>query len=392
MMPSLEERALNTINGVDIEDERLASIAGYGAPKAKPESARPLFGFIPASEFLGAITAPDWTIRDILESDSLVVLFGDPESGKSFMAMDWAACVATGRPWNGFKVKQGPVLYINGEGRNGVNRRFTAWAIANQCPLTESPLFMSTMTTALTDSISRAEIEAVVAEFVRTYGEPRLVIIDTLARNFGPGDENSTQDMTVAVATCDAIRELTHATVALVHHSGHGDKNRARGSIVLKGAADAEYRMARMESGDTTMEAVKMKDAAKPQPMSFRFAEVELGVQDDEGREVTSAVLKRIEYQPAEEVGMPQRGRPAGTGKNQAKVLEILVKQHAWHVRNVVRDGRDQAQARVMVEVWRDECVKHGIPKNRFADAMAALKRDGKVRFDSGFVFLEGEQ
>lgn len=345
-----------------------------------------VFGFIPAAQFLGAIAAPDWTIRDIVEADSLVVIFGDPESGKSFLAMDWAASVATGRDWNGFKVKQGPVLYINGEGRNGVNRRFTAWAIANQCPLLESPLFMSTMTTALTDEISRAEIEAVIAEFVRTHGQPRLVIIDTLARNFGPGDENSTQDMTVAVATCDAIRELTRATVALVHHSGHGDKTRARGSMVLRGAVDAEYRMAKLANDDTTFEATKMKDAAKPAPMSFRFASVELGVQDEEGREVTSAVLKRTEYQAIDEIGLPGTGRPKGGGKNQEKALSILDRLHAAQARAAAREGRELNQGYISVEKWRDECMAADVPRNRFGEAMAALKRSGQVRIDCGFA------
>lgn len=363
-----------------------ASVVG----DAGDDASRRVFRFIPASQFMGKITAPDWTIRGFLESDALVVLFGDPETGKSFAAMDWAACVACGVAWKGNKVKQGPVLYINGEGHNGVNRRFTAWAIANEQPILTAPLFMSTMTTALTDATSRAEIEAVVAEFIREHGQPRLVVIDTLARNFGPGDENSTQDMTLAVATVDAIRALTRATVVLVHHSGHGDKNRARGSIVLKGAADAEYRMARMESGDTTLEAVKMKDAAKPAPMSFRFAAVELGLQDDEGEEVTSAVLQRIEYVPPAEAGMPSEGRPSGSGKHQTAAYSTLQRMYAEHVRNVQRDGRDPSNAMVKAEHWRDECVKHGMPRNRFNDALAALKRDGRVRFDSGFAFPEG--
>lgn len=349
------------------------------------------FAFMPARHFLGAITAPDWTIRRIIEADSLVVLFGDPESGKSFMAMDWAACIATGREWNGHKVKRGPVLYINGEGKNGVNRRFTAWAIANQCPLHDAPLFMSTTTTALTDAVARAEIEAVVAEFVRTYGPPQLIIIDTLARNFGPGDENKTQDMTLAVATCDAIRELTRATVVLVHHSGHGEKDRARGSMVLKGAADAEYRMGRMENGDTTLQAVKMKDATKPEPMSFRFADVELGALDEEGQPVTSAVLKRVEYQAPDQVDLPSRGQPAGGGKNQTKALKLLNQLFGRYLQNVIKDGRDPIQARVRIEDWRDLCVEHGMARNRFAEAMASLQRAGKVRFDSGFAFPEAD-
>src|SRR3546814_13446610 len=69
-----------------------------------------------------------------------------------------------------------PVLYINGEGHNGVNRRLTAWAIANGVDLRQHPLYLSSTTTALTDEASRAEFEAVVAEFIRAFGKPRLKI------------------------------------------------------------------------------------------------------------------------------------------------------------------------------------------------------------------------
>src|SRR3546814_7905243 len=75
-----------------------------------------------------------------------------------------------------------------------------------------------------------------------------------------------------AIDTVDAIREMTGAWVIAIHHSGHSDKSRARGSIVLRGAADTEYRMGRLNTGgDTLLESTKMKDGAKPPLMSFRF-------------------------------------------------------------------------------------------------------------------------
>src|SRR3546814_14339654 len=109
-----------------------------------------------ASECLKPPTPPNWIVDGIAETDSFCVLFGDPESGKSFMAMDWACCVATGTPWKDRKVKKGPVLYINGEGHNGVNRRLTAWAIANGVDLRQHPLYLSSTPTALTDERSEA--------------------------------------------------------------------------------------------------------------------------------------------------------------------------------------------------------------------------------------------
>src|SRR3546814_6726731 len=94
-----------------------------------------------------------------------------------------------------------------------------------------------------------------------------------------------------------------------------------RGSIVLRGAADTEYRMGRLNTGgDTLLESTKMKDGAKPPLMSFRFADVELGVQDEHGHEVTSAVLIQTHYNAAEASTAPPSRR--GQGKNQGKGLD----------------------------------------------------------------------
>lgn len=394
----IEARALADLR-CDPRDEALAETygervrSGVAAHTMPPPPPRTILRFVPISEFLTQVTAPRWLIRDIVERDSLLLVFGDPESGKSFLVMDWAACVATGHTWNGFEVEKGPVLYINGEGHNGINRRFTAWAIANQVNLVDSPLFVSSTTTALTDEVAREELLAVVSEFMRGHGQPLLIVIDTLARNYGPGDENSTQDMTRAIATCDAIREITGATVAMVHHSGHGDKNRARGAMALRGAVDAEYRLQRVpDSSDTTLQCTKMKDAEKPAPMQFRFASVELGAQDDHGREVTSAVLKRTDYVQPDELPKAKSGRPPGTGKHLRTAIDTLQRLRLQAVRNVTQSGRDPAEARVQVESWRDACLADGMHRNRFAEAMAQLKASGRIRLDYGFVHLAEDE
>jgi hypothetical protein len=61
----------------------------------------------------------------------------------------------------------------------------------------------------------------------------------------------------------------------VVHHSGHGDKQRARGAMALKGAIDFEYRAEK--SDDTiTLTNTKMKDATGPDPLAFRLQGVPL--------------------------------------------------------------------------------------------------------------------
>lgn len=345
---------------------------------ARDEPQVPRLRFVPASEFLKPPTPPNWVIDGIAETDSFCVLFGDPESGKSFMAMDWACCVATGAQWKSKQVKQGPVLYINGEGHNGVNRRLTAWAIANGVDLRTHPLFLSSTTTALTDEVARAEFEAVVAEFVREHGKPALIVIDTLARNFGPGNENDTSDMGRAVETIDAIRVMTGAWVVVIHHSGHGDKTRGRGNIALPAAADTMYRMGRQNSaGDTLLENAKIKDGNKPPPMTFRFADVELGVQDEHGHEVTSAVLIQTHYDPAEITSTPPSAK--GRGKNQSKALTLLEDMLDSRRSKIEASGRDGSTAHVTMLEWREACRADGMPRRRAYEVTQAMVDAGRV-------------
>jgi RecA-family ATPase len=63
---------------------------------------------------------PRWLIRDWLPASSLILIYGEPGAGKTFVALDIAVAIATGRDWNGNKVARGIVLYIAAEGVAGL--------------------------------------------------------------------------------------------------------------------------------------------------------------------------------------------------------------------------------------------------------------------------------
>lgn len=352
-------------------------------PRENEKKPRRRLKFLPVGELVASFRPPAWQIRKILEADSLAVVYGAPESGKSFLLIDWACCAVAGVDWCGYKVKQGPVLMIVGEGRNGYARRLAAWSRTHRQPLESLPLFVSNMATALTHVQARRELEAVIGDFIADHGSPVLIVVDTLARNFGPGDENSTSDMTTAIATCDAMRELTGAAVVLVHHAGKDTSKGARGSMALRGAIDCEYLMVREVDNLVRVEASKMKDAERPEPMAFRFQRVGLGFDDEEGEEVTSAVLARVDYSAA----APAKKTPAG-GKHQRRAVELLRDRYEQSRANLRKSGRDESEARVSLEVWRDLCVDDGMPLNRFHDAKNTLINVGRVRSEFGFVYL----
>jgi hypothetical protein len=136
------------------------------------------------------------------------------------------------------------------------------------------------------DEMSAEQVAECVADLASEHGQPRLIIIDTLARNFGVGDENSTSDMSRFIFAMDDLQaRFPECTVLNVHHSGHGDKARARGAIALKGALDLEYRVEKTDSV-IKLTNTKMKDAEAPPDQFFESVGVDL---DDNA---SSAVLQ----------------------------------------------------------------------------------------------------
>lgn len=248
------------------------------------------FQFIRAAEI--EQVEPDFLIAGLLESESLAAMNGAPGAGKSFLALDVAASIALGLPFHGRSTKAGPVCYIASEGNRALRRRLAAYERAHDAVLTNAPLFISRSGAQFLDPESATGVARAVATIAETEGPPRLVIVDTLAGNFG-GDENSTQDMTAFVRAMASLIQEFRTTILLVHHVGHGDRSRGRGSSALRAALDAEYLVD--ASGITIrLSATKMKEAALPHPIAFHLQEIEIG-STAVGEPITSAALVEIE-------------------------------------------------------------------------------------------------
>lgn len=242
--------------------------------------------------------APEFLIDGLIETDIAGMIFGDPGCGKSFIAVDIGLSVATGTPFHGRKVKQGAVFYIAGEGHNGLARRFAAWAKDRDVSIKLAPLFKSNRAAQFLDRESAAAVSAAVESLADIHGPPALIIIDTLARNFGPGDENSTSDMNCYVAALDDLRaHYPGCAILTIHHTGHGDKSRGRGAISLPGALDFNARAEKV-NGVVTLTTIKMKDAEEPAPLAFEFCQVDLGGG-------ASSVALRSTMAPAERAAAP---------------------------------------------------------------------------------------
>lgn len=215
---------------------------------------------------------PPWTVDGVL--GGLGLLWGEAGVGKSFVACSLAAAVATGRPWLGHRVTEGPVVYIAGEGgAPSVARRLDAALAALRFdPDDGTPLWI--ITPGVDMVAGPAEVMAVMDGVV-----PQLLIVDTLARCFG-GDENSSQDMGKFVHTLDLLRDLYGGSVLVVHHANKTDSvgaRRVRGSSVLYGAVDVSMELRFAGNGCMALVADKLRDRDVSDAVAeLRFEQVAL--------------------------------------------------------------------------------------------------------------------
>ena len=298
----------------------------------------------------------NWAIKGWMERNSVGILWGEPGTYKSFVAIDWALSLVYRLPWLGqFEIvgPGGPAVFIVGEGRAGIERRISAWQLEHGVPVGENPgqsigISRGAIMLNAPAADRRRTVDTLIEQVREMSRCPAIVVVDTLARN-SIGDENAQQDMNALMAAADQIREAFPGSILLfVHHANK--QGGIRGSVVIPGAVDFNYRLER-RPGEKSVTIVneKMKEAEPPLPYRLRAKLVHIGVAEDANGEpetIDSLVMEIME--PVQEDSMESRvveavrklrlfGRVTGNdvfqflGGNRNRVLAM--------VREAVEDG-----------------------------------------------------
>jgi hypothetical protein len=332
-----------------------------------------------------ALTKPEYTVHGLIERDTVGGVFGNKSTLKSFWAIDMGLCVSLGKDFHGRKVRGGLVVYVVGEGGNGIRRRAEAWAQHHNEPIEHNPnFFVTTRSTPFMDSFEVIGLREEITELAEKVDEPvSLVVIDTMARNFGDGDENSTKDAGVFIDNVNNyIRTAFNTSVLVVRHTGHQHQERARGASAIGAALDYEYRATRQgDSLSMQIETEKPPKDGPPHPPISYTAHKQTWEDPKEGR-LDSLVLTENKTFRSEE--SPQTGK---LGPNQTKMLKALRELYRRQRKHLQKSGYDPNGAKVSAEDWRRAC--DDMDSQAFWKAKTKLK-DRQLIEDTGvYVYLK---
>lgn len=233
---------------------------------------------------------PEWQVQNLLIRGQTCVIVGDSQSGKTFCALDLAACIATGRDFMRLPTKKGAVLYLAAEGGSGLVKRVTA-LITRYPDLPVSDLKFWRLPVELSNT--KASIVGRARQLVKEVG---LIVIDTLSQTFQiDGDENSSADMTEYVKAASYIAQELGCPVLIVHHCGKDSTRGARGASSLRCNVDTMIMVSNKDGHRTAStdpsKGAKQRDG-EPIEFCFSLRQVSVGPNGE-----TSCVIEQTEVQ-----------------------------------------------------------------------------------------------
>ena len=230
-----------------------------------------------ADELPDEFTPPDELVEGVLTAGDGSVLYGDSNSGKTFLMIDMACAVARGVPWMGKRTEPGLVVYLAAESPASVRSRLQAYQKHHGVKVPNFAIVQSPIDLFDGDADTDKVIQ-VVRQLEQQRGQKaRLIIGDTLARLSAGANENAGQDMGLVVRRFDRIRTECKAHFCLIHHSGKSAAAGARGWSGVRAAVDTEIEITDSPSG-RCCEITKQRDLpSKGERIGFKLEVVTLG-------------------------------------------------------------------------------------------------------------------
>ena len=294
-------------------------------------------------------------MKGLVPARSVGVLFGEPGSFKSFLALDVMASVATGEEFAGREViAPGLTVLVAGEGIQVHNSRMKAWEQIHQ---SVHNAFMTPGAVQFHKELQLLEFIRAIREVEARMGSPcRLIVIDTLNQCSVGLDESSAKDMGIWFRAINRLRDETGATILIIHHKAKAGNY--RGSTVIHSSTDFL-----IETSIVSPLVVKL--ISRKQRATAPFDDV-----------VLQGHLVRVEGNGLEEypVFLP----------SDAPNAAVVVKEKPLSPTQAVMLGiLQRSSSPLSFSEWRDIAVSQGMNENTFKANRKKLEARGQVVKDN---------
>lgn len=367
-------------------------------------------------------------IREWLQENSISLMVGQSNAGKSAVVLDMLCAMAADQRkgesdhtfWMDVPTKRRNILYVAGEGIDGVTNRVSAWEKHHGRSVAGHMVFKEEAFKFLSPESSWY----ILGESIKT-NHIDVVVFDTLAMMMTGMEENSNDDMGQVVSWLQNLQRHTGASIILVHHTTKSaDNPTPRGASALTGAVASqilvqkrdmetldETTRTRFEENGTTpirVSVTKQKDGRYPPALDLTLVEAPVPPRlDKDGNPLpdiddfgvpnntrtvlvgdTTGVIPRnlppvTEYvKPAESQSVPP--------EFSYRVLEKLVERIITLTTGPARSRRVQesTRARLLDDLkLHMECHVYGASKE---DLKRAFESALDVAFRTGIVEYEG--
>lgn len=322
-------------NGTDVNDYRIngGDVKSLIMPEMEMvNKMKVVFG----DELSDDYTPPDEIIQGLIVSESLTVIYGDSNSGKTFLALSFAHAVSDGVECYDRKTDQGIVVYLATEAPTSIKsrmqamKRFHGSSLKNLAMVPVPLNFYSNAGDASSVISLVKEIESIKGMKVK------MIIGDTLARMSSGANENSGEDMGPVMERFSMVAAQTGAAVVVIHHNGKDQARGARGWSGIRAHIDTEIEV-EDKDGIKSAKVTKQRElSSKGQEIVFKLEIIEMGVSkfgemvstcvavhSDGSKRFSKATLKRIEMlkEICSRYGSEVNGWPTFTRENAKKYM-----------------------------------------------------------------------
>jgi hypothetical protein len=292
----------------------------------------------------GEIEDQDWAVEDIVVRNTVSVMVGMWGAGKTAISLDMALHQSLGRPWHDKPTKHGVAIYVALENATDVERRVRAWrqrAERNGVDTSKLAFYLWKSPCALVSrdgrpTIDEADLIEIAKRASERYGLPvNQIIIDTVAKSIGSGDENDAGDAGRYMQGMQRVAEGTGANVMALHHPPKLGSD-PRGSGAFSADGDTVLNVTKKDNGVCELRAGGKFRVGDPSlvKIDYRLVAETVG-QNTKGKPINVVLAERVGPRAApgnsmdvsEEEGDAVRFKVADDSRaNEISVLEAITR------------------------------------------------------------------